>query len=148
MPLTVRAGDRSLAGTTRDLSEGGLRCVVPRQHAPGHGDVVYLEFDLQDVGGIVARAKVVRVEQRDATEVGLGLAYVVRETEADGGCHRREWPRALRRVDVGASARATRADPRRRAGPGGHRSADRPEGDQPDRVPGGQPCRRWTDRPR
>ena len=97
VPLTVRHGDRTLQGTIRDLSEGGLRCVVAKQGAPEHGDVVDLEFDLQDVGGIVARADVVRVEERDATEVGLGLAYVVLETAAAESLRRFVFDEQLRR---------------------------------------------------
>jgi hypothetical protein len=97
VPLTIRQGERSLQGTIQDLSEGGLRCFTSKQGAPEHGEVVDLEFDLHDVGGIVARARVVRIEDRGATEVGLGLAYVVLETEAAENLRRFVFAEQLRR---------------------------------------------------
>lgn len=97
IPLTMQVGDRTLDGTARDLSEVGLRCVVPRADVPALDVTAELRFDLPDVGELAARGRVVRVEPVTPTEAAVGLTYVGLAADAAEALRRFVFEEQLRR---------------------------------------------------
>lgn len=85
LPLRVAVsfdvGGRIIDGTSHDLSESGLQCVVPARHAPRRGEVVAFELALPELEPLTAEGRVVRCRERSATEMELGVAFTRVEAE-------------------------------------------------------------------
>ena len=80
-PVMLGLLGRAAQGRICDVSEGGLRCSQLRRSAPDLGETVDLELRLPDEPPVVARATVVRQHETSATQVELGLRFVVIDAE-------------------------------------------------------------------
>jgi hypothetical protein len=75
-PVQVRHSGRIFVGTTLDLSEGGLRCIVTGDSDPTAGDAVDLALFLEDDHNpLRIGATVVRVVRHDPRQVTLVLRF-------------------------------------------------------------------------
>lgn len=100
-PVKVRGSSTEITGRTSDVSEGGLRCTQPRRNAPELGETVHVELELPGEESVIARAKVVRHREVDATNVDIGLAFVVIDAEETERIRRFIFEEQLRRRSVG-----------------------------------------------
>jgi len=75
-PVQVRHSGRIFVGTTLDLSEGGLRCIVTGDSDPAAGDMVDLALFLDDDHNpLRIAASIVRVLRHDPRQVTLVLQF-------------------------------------------------------------------------
>jgi hypothetical protein len=75
-PVQVRHSGRIFVGTTLDLSEGGLRCIVTGDSDPTAGDSVELALFLDDDHNpLRIGATIVRVLRHDPRQVTLVLRF-------------------------------------------------------------------------
>ncbi len=100
-PVKVRGSSTEITGRTCDISEGGLRCTQPRRNAPEMGETVHVELEIPDEDPVIARAKVVRHREIDATKVDIGLAFVVIDAEQTERIRRFIFEEQLRRRSSG-----------------------------------------------
>lgn len=99
--VKIRGSSAEIVGRTCDLSEGGLRCTQPRRNAPELGETVHVELELPDEEPVIARAKVVRHREVDATKVDIGLSFVVIDAEETERIRRFIFEEQLRRRGAG-----------------------------------------------
>lgn len=110
----VAAEEGQAAGRTRDLSEVGIRCVLPADDAPGAGDRVQVSVGLPgEDEPVLARAEVVWVREPLGREVEVGLAFVDADEERADRLRRFVFAEQLER----RAGRVGTAAPRRPAGP-------------------------------
>lgn len=86
VPVALTAADTTVQGTTRDVSETGLRARVPRSLAVAEGDEFALELTLDPDTTLRSTARVMRVDTPDdpelaRTEREVGLRLVDLEIE-------------------------------------------------------------------
>jgi hypothetical protein len=106
VPVELVLGARTLAAITRDLSEGGLRCVLPLGSQGEPGDRVEVRLALPDAPPVEAAATVVRrrVEPPSAAgpgEVELGVAFVDADPSRAEALRRFVFAEQLRRRSAG-----------------------------------------------
>jgi hypothetical protein len=90
IPVRIGPGTESLTGTTVDVSEGGLRCVLDGDRsgpavpaAPSKGDVVRVAALFPD-STVTCLAEVTRRHERDDPRVELSLRFIgLTETHED-----------------------------------------------------------------
>lgn len=78
----VAVAETPSQGRTRDLSEVGLRCVLPEELTPEVGDQVIVSVQLPgESEPVTSRAEVVRVSEAHRGEVEAGLAFAEVDVE-------------------------------------------------------------------
>jgi hypothetical protein len=75
LPVVVSVAHRPIPGETKDVSEGGLRCLLPPRTDLFPGEHVQLSLTLPETGEVSASAKVVR-RLEDPAGIDIGLSFV------------------------------------------------------------------------